>query len=218
MPSGIACVLRRLATAAVGDHGDLQVVRDADDVFRIVSPKYPFAQSTLRAGYEDLAHLGAAGEFDYGLRNILAAKDLRLDPKVAGKAQMLFHGRTFGGREVSKCRRPVHKQREAVGVEKIGCATPPTYQHRARSVRGDVNQNSFLNVVFRCLLGGGFGDFRILRLVCLIESGLPEIDFMGSLTEGQFPQGALVGAFEKSRQCLFHHFRLIDRATFEAVK
>lgn len=37
--SGIHAVSRRLATAAVSDHGDLQVVRDADDVLRIVSTK-----------------------------------------------------------------------------------------------------------------------------------------------------------------------------------
>jgi hypothetical protein len=49
-------------------------------------PSSRLLSQTLRAGYEDLAHLRAAGEFDYGLRNILAAKDLRLDPKVAGKA------------------------------------------------------------------------------------------------------------------------------------
>jgi hypothetical protein len=93
-------VLRRLSAAAVGNDGDLQIVGDTHDVFRTVSAKKAFAKATLGTGYEDLRYLGAASEFDHGLRDILAANDLRFDAKVASEAKVLFDGRAFGGRKV----------------------------------------------------------------------------------------------------------------------
>ena len=111
----------------------------------------------------------------------------------------------------------MHEQCGAISMEVVGHATPSTNEHGGRRIGSDMDENALLRLAIRCCAGARFGNPWDLKPARLIESGLPEIDFMSRLAKRQFAECAQIGALEKTSKRLLHHFWFVNRPPLHEV-
>lgn len=127
--------------AALGDDGDLHILRQARDLLNEVTAEERPA-SRFGPQQKDLGYLLPAREVHQGLGQVLALQDPSLDLQVAREVQVFLQGLALSSGQVLQARFGKDAHGEASRVQEIGHALAAPNQGGGGGIGRDVNEDA----------------------------------------------------------------------------